>query len=101
LILNALNVNGFSEFFSSFFRNGYCTYDMNNIFGMDFTCFNIEQRKRIEDEIKGKKTKFKYTNIEKIIISYFYQKSQFYLLDVCNYKGYNKPPRFDFSSEAN
>jgi hypothetical protein len=43
---------------------------MNNIFGMDFTCFNIEGRKKIEDEIKGEKTEFKYTNIEKTIISY-------------------------------
>ncbi len=70
LILNTLNVDGFFEFWISVFRNGYCNYDMNNIFGMDFTCFNIEGRKKIEDEIKGEKTEFKYTNIEKTIISY-------------------------------
>jgi len=42
VILNALNVYESFEFFISSFRYGYCTYDMNNMFGMDSTCFNIE-----------------------------------------------------------
>ncbi len=64
MILNALNVNESFEIFISSFRYGYCTYDMNNMFGMDSTCFNIEWKTKIEDEIKGRKTQFKYTNIE-------------------------------------
>ncbi len=44
LILNALNVHRFFEFFISFFRYKSFIYNMNNIFGMDSTCFNIELR---------------------------------------------------------
>jgi len=46
LILNGLNVNRFFEFSISFFRDRYCIYNMNNIFGMDSTCFNNGWRKK-------------------------------------------------------